>query len=473
MLLRWIDAEVIEFVMSGGVGLVFGRPFCRTAFVGWRAHSLDQFPIVLPKGIDRAGSLQDHVIPHRRPRRRLGECSEHTEAVFGSVLWQRHPENLGERGDHVGQPDHLIAHGAGRHPLWPADEERLAEAAFVFGVLAAAERPVDGEPGVEGTDDVLILPVDDAAVITRKHDQRVVGERKPIERGEQLANAPVELLNEVPVAAVVAAGKTRTGGDRPVHGIRCKVDEERLRTMRLDPAGRLGRQRLHDLVRFQLMGNARCSSRRDGDSLSRNTVDDPVVFDERMGPVVGIGSESKEGVEADRQRSRRQGPAPVRGWAIRLEAKMPFPECRRLIALALAERCERQPIRLDVEWGIDGQHLTVLDVRAPVVAAGHQAVAGRRTDRPRGVGIGKSAALAGEAIEIRGFEPLGAVAGGTSPAKIIRQDDHDVWLRRFRFVRARGRRRTNADARDENCHEQSEVHDSEPAKKWRKRVATR
>lgn len=176
MLLRWIDAEVVEFVMSGGVGLVFGRPFCRTAFVGWRAHSLDQFPIVLPEGIDRAGSLQDHVLPHRRARRRLGECSEHTEAVFGSVLRQRHTEHLGERGDHVGQPDHLVADRAGGNMSRPADEERLAEAALVFGVLAAAERPVDGEPGVEGTDDVFILPVDDAAVITRKHDQRVVGE---------------------------------------------------------------------------------------------------------------------------------------------------------------------------------------------------------------------------------------------------------------------------------------------------------
>lgn len=165
------------------------------------------------------------------------------------------------------------------------------------------------------------------------------------------------------------------------------------------------------------MGNARCSSRRDGDGLSRNTIHDPVVFDERMGAVVRVGGESKEGVEADRQRSRRQGPAPVCGPVLRLEAKVPFPECRRLIALALAERCQSEPVGLDVERGVDGQHLAVLDVRAPVIAAGHEAVAGRRTDRPRGVGIGEPTSLARKSIEIRGLRRLGTVAARTSQPK--------------------------------------------------------
>ena len=303
MLLRGIDAEIEELVVSGSAGVVLGRTFRGAPLVGWRPHTFDQLPITLPQGIDRAGSLQNYVIPHGRARSRLGECSEHTQAVFGSTLRQRRAENLGERGDHVGQPDHLITHGAGRHPSGPADEERLAEAALVFGVLASAERPGDGEPGVERTDDVLILPVDDATVVAGKHDERVVGDFEPIERGEQLADAPIEFVNEVSIAAQAATSEPRAGDDRPMHRVGGEVDEERLRPMRVDPASRLGRQRLHDLVGLELPRDARRSSGRDGDGLSRNTIHDPVVFDERVRPVVGIGGESEEGVEANRQRT--------------------------------------------------------------------------------------------------------------------------------------------------------------------------
>ena len=259
---------------------MFDRMLRGPAFVRWRPHTFDQLPVALPKRIDRAGSLQDHMVPHRRPGCRLGERPEHAVAVFGSTLRQRHPENLGARGDHVGQPDNLVTHGAGGNVSGPADKERFAEAALVFGVLASAERPVDGEAGIERADDVLALSVDDAAVVAREHDQRVVGERQPVECGEQFADAPIEFLNEVPIAAVIAAGEPRTGDNRPMHGVGSEVDEERLRAMRLNPAGRLGRQRLHDLIGCKGMCNARGSSRSDGDGLPRNTVDDPVVLDE-------------------------------------------------------------------------------------------------------------------------------------------------------------------------------------------------
>ena len=51
----------------------------------------------------------------------------------------------------------------------------------------------------------------------------------------------------------------------------------------------------------------------------------------------------------------------------------------------------------------------------------------RRTDGTGSVGIGEPHTLAGESVEVRRFMEIAAVAGKISPAKIIREDEDNVW----------------------------------------------
>ena len=145
-------------------------------------------------------------------------------------------------------------------------------------------------------------------------------------------------------------------------------------------------------------------------------------------------------------RPRRERAVPVGGRHTLLQAEMPLSKRRGAVALALAERAERGSIGLDVQRAVGAEHLAVLHAGPPVIAAGHQAVAGWRADRPGGVGAGEPSAFAGEPVDVRGLQTFRPAAGEAPPAEVIGQDDHDVGPARRRHISprcGRGSVRTN------------------------------
>ena len=97
---------------------------------------------------------------------------------------------------------------------------------------------------------------DNAAVVAGEDHQRVLGELEPVERVEQLADAPVEFVDEVAIGTVRAAGELWVGGDWPMHGIGGEIKKEGLFMVGLQPAGRLGGERFHDLVDYERLFNS-------------------------------------------------------------------------------------------------------------------------------------------------------------------------------------------------------------------------
>ena len=68
-----------------------------------------------------------------------------------------------------------------------------------------------------------------------------------------------------------------------------------------------------------------------------------------------------------------------------------------------------------------------LQARAPGVAAGEDAVAGRRADRRRRVGVGEAQSLGCQAVEGRGRNPgVRVVAAGVALPQVVGQDQEDV-----------------------------------------------
>ena len=130
----------------------------------------------------------------------------------------------------------------------PTDNEWLAEAPLVFTVLAPAERAIHRQSSLDGLGNIAAGGVGDPTVVARENDERVVCKLEAIERVEQLADAPVELVDEVSVAAEPTPLKPRIGHDRPMDGVRGEVEKERVSRMCLNPAGGLRGQSLHDVV---------------------------------------------------------------------------------------------------------------------------------------------------------------------------------------------------------------------------------
>ena len=148
-----------------------------------------------------------------------------------------------------------------------------------------------------------------------------------------------------------------------------------------------------------------------------------------MRAVVGVCRQPEEVIKANRPGAGFQRLAPVGGGVTRLEAEMPLADRGCLIAPLLAERCEGEPVGLDVERCIDREHAAILDSRPPVIAAGEESVPRRRADGTGCVGLGKPAALAGQPIDVGRFESLASVAAEAAPAQVVGQDHDDVGSR--------------------------------------------
>ena len=322
-------------------------------------------------------------------------------------------ENGSERREHVGQRDDVVAHGVGGDLAWPAHDKGLAEAALVFRVFAAAQVAVDGEAGCHGLAGVAVAHVDDAAVVARENDERVFSELEAIERNQDLADTPIELVDEVAVTAVGAAGEARIRRDGAVHGVGRKIEEERGRVVGFDPTGRLCSNCFHDTVYRALLADAgrRAFGTRGGDDdlFTGDAADDVFIFDKRVRAVARIAAEAVEIIEADGARAGLQRLVPISLRDAGLKAEMPLAERAGAVALRLAECSERDAAGLNVERSSRREDFSVLDRRAPVVAAGQQAVARRRADGAGSVGVREASALTREAIQIWGVQAFGPV----------------------------------------------------------------
>ena len=106
---------------------------------------------------------------------------------------------------------------------------------------------------------------------------------------------------------------------------------------------------------------------------------------------------------------------------------MPLADARRAIAVLLGEPGNRQPIGRD-EWRLPDADDTLLQTAAPVIPAGQQRVARRRTDSGRRMRVGETQPLRRETIDARreDLAALGVVARDVTVTEVVGQDDDDV-----------------------------------------------
>ena len=170
---------------------------------------------------------------------------------------------------------------------------------------------------------------------------------------------------------------------------------------------------------------------------------DPVILHVGVEPVRGgTGDRPKEVVEAAVDRAVGNWSAVVdpaygletvlvNGFAVLVEEghpDMPFAEESGGVALLLQHGREGQPVLFDQAGPPDtGENPTV--IQAKCHTPGHDAIAGRRTDRGGAVCVGEEKALAGELVEMRGWDlALRVVAADVSIPEIVGEDEEDVGL---------------------------------------------
>ena len=119
-------------------------------------------------------------------------------------------------GKDVHQRAQRVRHTRLRDSAQPAHDERLANAAFISGVLATAQ--------LAGTS---LVP---RSVIAREHHERIVVQADLLHRAQHFAHAPVDLFHHVSVEAFLRpAAKLRRRAERYVRKCVRHVEEERRR----------------------------------------------------------------------------------------------------------------------------------------------------------------------------------------------------------------------------------------------------
>ena len=132
-------------------------------------------------------------------------------------------------------------------------------------------------------------------------------------------------------------------------------------------------------------------------------------------------------------------------------AEMPFADEAGGVAVLLQERGDRGARRLDEEWIEGVGDATVIERRAPTVAACDERVARRRANRRRRIGIGETSPFARETVEVGRLNERGIGAVGTKApvAEVIGEDDEDVG-------RERSGRQGEGKASDGECGEDAD-----------------
>jgi len=188
-------AELVGLRAGAGGGFFpFGR----------ERDAVDPLPRAAADRVDAAGALQNEVATERL-RGGLGEeGGEDVDAVGrgGGAVEFRFADDGGERGKYIDDADQLIARGAGGNAPGPAHEEGHFEATFPDVVFAAAKGAVDFQAGVHGGFARARLAAGNhAAVVARENDDRVLEGVLFFERGDDPADAVVEVVDEISVGA--------------------------------------------------------------------------------------------------------------------------------------------------------------------------------------------------------------------------------------------------------------------------------
>jgi hypothetical protein len=129
--------------------------------------------------------------------------------------------------------------------------------------------------------------------------------------------------------------------------------------------------------------------------------------------VVGVW-EAEEFIEAVVNREKR-----------RVMTEVPFAENGGGVTFLLHQFGERHFVFVKTHFSIWAEG--TLNADAIGIATSEEGGAGSGADRLSDVKAGKTAAFAGEAIEVRGFDVFGAKGGDVGIAKVISEDQDDVW----------------------------------------------
>ena len=178
---------------------------------------------------------------------------------------------------------------------------------------------------------------------------------------------------------------------------------------------------------------------------------DTVVLDKRVRNHVERCADSEIVVKADLVRSIADRPgeidAPARFafldvvvelFRARLEspvhAEVPLADASGVIPALLEKRRHGESSRLDQPRAHPAQH-AALEARTPIIAAGENAVARRRTDRRTGMRIGENHSGRGQSVHVRrGDLAVGIEAFNVPITQVIAKQIHDVRRGPFRDV---------------------------------------
>ena len=185
----------------------------------------DVLPGPLPQG-EPAGVVDGVVAADARIAE---QGRQDVEAVRRGPLGERLAGQRREAGQQVDLVHQRVG-DAGPDPAGPADQERHPRAPLEQAVLAPAQRP--GRPvAVEVAHrPVGVAVVHHRAVVAGEHDERAVRELEPVERVEDLADAPVQLLHDVAAHAAPAGPREPRVRARAARG--CRGWRSRGRTAR-------------------------------------------------------------------------------------------------------------------------------------------------------------------------------------------------------------------------------------------------
>ena len=210
----------------------------------------------------------------------------------------------------------------------------------------------------------LSAHVDHAAVVAREKDQRVFGEPEFVERAQELADHPVEFVDEVAVdAALARAAEARMRRERMMDVSRGEIEEEGLARAGFDPCDGFLREARADLfVVVKCVRGLAAADLAEAHFLAKLPRLGRLIVDERIvrhesdhaavlhpdeGRVTVHDRHAKKGVEAEFERTGLQFAVPI--GCRRSETEVPLAETRGAVAGALHHVRERGALGIDHE----------------------------------------------------------------------------------------------------------------------------
>lgn len=332
--------------------------------------------------------------------------------------------------------------------LRPPSDEGDAVSAFPNAEFGAEEFAVDGVSEFGGG---AAAEVEHAAVITGDKDKGVVGNAALFEAFHDLADDPVEFVNEVAVdAGLACALKTLSGSEGVVDIGGGEEAEEGFFVAGLDPLGGFFGEGGADFVvveafvgfdgAFEAVRAALSFLGFDGrdggdvffapadvdDRVVGVAADDAVVFDINVRRGAVHDGHAEVVVETEVLRSGAEGFFPI-VFAL-LETEVPFAEDGGVVSALFEKVGDGEGFGGDEEGRGDGSGAPEAFAigSAEGVFAGEEPVAGRSADGGGRVGVGKAFSFGGQPVDVGGFEFGGAVAAEIAVAEIVGEDEDDV-----------------------------------------------